>query len=180
MPDDGDGRPALGDGMPDDGDGIPPLGDGIPDDGDGIPPLGDGIPPDGDGIPPLGDGIPDDGEGIPPLGDGIPPCGPDIDCWLAHAARPAALPATRISWISLLRIAHLGRYREAKQPSLVTLCLPEVQPMHGLDGTRRNIRTSVASRGRTARTARGVDFNPPHSAGCRLSRSSDGKQQGTS
>lgn len=164
--------------MPDDGDGIPALGDGMPDDGEGAPDDGEGIPDDGDGIPDDGDGIPPLGEGIPALGE--PPCGPDIDCWLAHAARPAALPATRISWISLLRIAHLGRYREAKQPSLVTLCLPEVQPMHGLDGTRRNIRTSVASRGRTARTTRGVDFNPPHSAGCRLSRSSDGKQQGTS
>src|SRR5690606_5010555 len=87
-----------------------------------------------DGMPDEGEGMPDDGEGMPPLGDGIPLCGPDIDCWLAHAARPAALPATRISWSSLLRIAHLGRYREATttdQPSLVTLRLPEVQPTHG-------------------------------------------------
>jgi hypothetical protein len=53
--------------------------------------------------------MPDDGDGIPEEGDGIPP---DIDVWLAQAARPLAAPTTRvslISFISSVRISHLVR-----------------------------------------------------------------------
>src|SRR5690606_12327748 len=149
VPDDGDGRPP-GDGWPDEGDGIPADGDGMPDDGEGMPDEGDGMPPLGDGMPPLGECMPDDGAGIPPLG--IPLCGPDIDDWLAHAARPAALPATRISWIHLLRIAHLGRCREAATSAIVSAtnisdpARPGSSADARADRPRPKIRESIASR----------------------------------
>jgi hypothetical protein len=68
--------------------GSPPEGEGIEDCGPGKPePPPEGEPPEGAPPPPE---LPDGGEppGIPP------PWGPDIGDWLAHAARPAAVPTT--------------------------------------------------------------------------------------